>query len=118
MSEVEHYAPTWDQATERGFITWHCSEEDGGPDVGIELGLGGGRTLYAGELADATIAESGIDPEQGRGWWLAVHKRGGFEIIGSVADSLTAQEFLEELSAMLRTSEPTAAEGGDRAEAG
>ena len=28
--------------TERGMIGWHCSEEDGGPDVGISLGLGGG----------------------------------------------------------------------------
>ena len=36
-----------------GKITWHSSEDDGGPDCGIELSLGNGRSLYAGETAGA-----------------------------------------------------------------
>lgn len=37
---------------EIGEVQWHSSEEDGGPDVGILMGLGGGRHLWLGELLD------------------------------------------------------------------
>lgn len=32
-----------------GFVVWHSSEEDGGPDVGITVGLGDGKMLWIGE---------------------------------------------------------------------
>ena len=38
---------------EIGQVQWHCSDEDGGPDVGILLGLSGGKMLWVGEMLDA-----------------------------------------------------------------
>ncbi len=35
--------------TRPGYVVWHSSEEDGGPDVGLTIGLGGGKMLWAGE---------------------------------------------------------------------
>lgn len=35
-----------------GQVQWHSSEEDGGPDVGILVGLGDGKALWLGEIAD------------------------------------------------------------------
>jgi len=32
-----------------GFVVWHSSEEVGGPDVGITVGLGDGKMLWIGE---------------------------------------------------------------------
>jgi len=37
---------------EIGEVQWHSSEEGGGPDVGILMGLGNGRHLWLGELLD------------------------------------------------------------------
>jgi hypothetical protein len=36
-----------------GQVQWHCSEEDGGPDVGILLRLSESEHLWVGELLDA-----------------------------------------------------------------
>lgn len=33
-----------------GQVQWHCSEPEGGPDVGILLNLGGGNMLWLGEM--------------------------------------------------------------------
>ncbi|NII59806.1 hypothetical protein [Sphingomonas aerolata] len=35
--------------TQPGYVVWHSSEEDGGPDVGITVGLGDGKMLWVGE---------------------------------------------------------------------
>jgi hypothetical protein len=35
--------------TRPGYVVWHSSEEDGGPDVGITVGLGDGKMLWVGE---------------------------------------------------------------------
>ncbi len=64
---------------ERGVVIWHTSEEGGGPDVGISVGLGDGSMLYAGDLPDpaghglklymrkdSVLIASHIDPEAGR----------------------------------------------------
>ena len=39
-----------DQLYENGLTTWHSSEEDGGPDVGLSLGLGGLVSLFVGDM--------------------------------------------------------------------
>ena len=52
-----------DNESEFGRVTWLSSEEDGGPDVGVVLGLGEGRSLFIGELPNITLQEHGLDPE-------------------------------------------------------
>ena len=50
-----------------GQVQWHSSEEDGGPDVGIMIGLGGGKELWLGELLDIEGGGMGFavyDPEK------------------------------------------------------
>ena len=37
--------------TEIGGITWHSSDEDSGPDVGISIYLGPDDRLYCGEIS-------------------------------------------------------------------
>ena len=41
--------PTYEQMSQPGRVTWHSSEEDGGPDVGLTVGLGDGKMLWIGE---------------------------------------------------------------------
>lgn len=52
MTDESNAAQDLRGALERGQVQWHCSEEDGGPDVGIMVGLGGGKELWLGELLD------------------------------------------------------------------
>lgn len=44
-----------------GQVQWHSSEEDGGPDVGIMVGLRGGSHLWIGELSRSRWEEAGGD---------------------------------------------------------
>lgn len=108
-SDPKLSAPLDEGETTRGRITWFCSEEDGGgPDVGLSLGLGGGKALYIGELANRTLEEAGIDltiyPD---GWWVALLTPDGFQVVGPVADAEAARELHEELAAF-----GSCAEGG------
>lgn len=45
--------PIEDHELAAGQVQWHSSEEDGGPDVGIMIGLGDGRALWFGELLNS-----------------------------------------------------------------
>lgn len=49
-----------DPLCEAGKVTWHVSEEGGGPDVGISIGLGNGRQLWIGELLDSESSGVGF----------------------------------------------------------
>lgn len=51
---------TTEPSTERGAVTWHSSDEDSGPDVGLSMGLGDGKLLWVGEVPDRN------------GWCLAI----------------------------------------------
>lgn len=88
--------------TEFGKITWHSSEEDGGPDVGMMLGLGGGQALWVGEITrraheDGGEAVSALGSDGG--WWLATYP--GPQILAKFADAETAREFFEQLTAAI-----------------
>lgn len=49
-----------------GQVQWHCSEADGGPDVGILLGLSEGKMLWVGEMLDVDgIGAMGMKVYQG-----------------------------------------------------
>ncbi len=43
-----------------GRVGWHTSEEGGGPDVGISVGLGSGSSLFIGDLLDRDGGPVGI----------------------------------------------------------
>jgi hypothetical protein len=80
-----------DRLYERGFVVAHCSDVGGIPDVGISVGLGGGKMLYVGDTAKSSGA--GI-----RIWG----KERGYEIIvGQVEDFGAARDMVEEIGLAL-----------------
>ena len=91
------------QMADRGRVTWHSSGEDEGPDVGISLGLGGSRMLWAGEITDrrhgtggpavAALGDSG-------GWWLMMYPDG--EVIARFVDAEMAGVFFDLLRENLK----------------
>lgn len=48
---VQTEKPPQSAAWDPGRVQWHCSEEDGPPDVGTLVVLGNGRALWIGELS-------------------------------------------------------------------
>lgn len=49
-----------EREAEAGFVVWHSSEEDGGPDVGITIGLGSGKVMWIGERSEREGGGQGI----------------------------------------------------------
>jgi hypothetical protein len=86
---------------ERGSVLWHCSEEEGGPDVGIQVGLGSGWSLYFGEIANATLEEHEIGQEYPDGWWVVLYGPKTERILGAVPDTYEAREAADEIAALL-----------------
>jgi hypothetical protein len=68
--------PSADEAYRRGYVVRHCSEVDGGPDIGMSLGLGRGRALWVGEITRDAHAGAGEDAAalgDDTGWWLMTY---------------------------------------------
>lgn len=98
----EDLAETLATMDERGKVTWCSSEEDGGPDCGMSVGLGGGRMLYVGEMPTSTLEEHGVtDGESSSGWWLVLYERHDTRIIGPVIATDEARNLIETLAAAL-----------------
>ena len=78
------------QELEVGQVQWHSSEEDGGPDVGVAVGLPGGLILWAGEISDRLHSEDSdgdgcpADLGENVGWWLVLFGRDSSTVIGRV----------------------------------
>ena len=89
--------------TEFGRLTWLSSEEDSGPDVGVVLGLGAGRALFVGELANVTLEEHGLDPKDGS-WWLSMYEPDDHIILGPVRNEYGARDVFDRLFATLQQS--------------
>lgn len=90
----------FDAATERGKITWHCSEEDGGPDVGLSLGLGDNRVLWVGAITKAAWSEGGEDVAAlggATGWWLILYTPES-TVLGKLVNAEQAQDFIERMA--------------------
>ena len=88
--------------TELGRIVWHCSEEDGGPDVGLQLGLGDERSLFVGEMPDSTLRECGIDlGKHPDGWWVTLYDGNSTSVVGSVCDQDAARSLFEAIAAAI-----------------
>jgi hypothetical protein len=90
------------ELTELGRITWHSSGEDEGPDVGVELGLGGGFSLYCGELAERTLADLNVDLSRyPDGWWTVLWGPGVEIVLGAVPDHYEARDALDHIAGCL-----------------
>lgn len=88
---------------ERGSIVWHSSDGDDGPDVGIQLGLGGGYSLYCGELSRATLEDHLIPESYPDGWWVTLYGPTDSWVIGAVPDRYAAQEAVEHLHGLMKS---------------
>ena len=89
-----------------GRVTWLSSEEEGGPDVGLILGLGDGRSLFLGELPNATLEEHGVDPgHEGSGWWWMLYGKTAVDsaILGPASDTDDARQAFNTLEQIIRS---------------
>ncbi len=82
---------TDDPSSARGEVTWHSSDEDSGPDVGLSIGLGDGRVLYVGEVSKDMADRS--DAPDDLGWHLVLYPEA--ESFASFHDAEKAREFFE-----------------------
>jgi hypothetical protein len=98
--------------TSIGGVTWHSSEKDGGPDVGISVYLGKDDRLWAGEISRRTLEERGDnDFDDDSGWFLVRFVGKEVKIIAKFGDeNLHAQEFMEQVAAWVRAT----AGGGEK----
>jgi hypothetical protein len=74
-----------------GEVTWHSSDGDSGPDVGLSMGLGDGKLLYVGVLPDRDD------------WCLSIyHPVGGREDFATFDDRDSARRFFDVLEALVK----------------
>lgn len=88
-----------------GGVVWASTGEDSGPDVGIYLGLGGGRVLYIGEITEDVYDQGRPDVADvggSGGWWMTLD---GVPL-AKFACEHAAADFIEMLAAKLRPAPP------------
>lgn len=107
MNEIDEVR----EDTSIGGITWHSSEEDGGPDVGISVYLGDGRRLWCGEIPRRLFDECG-----GSEWFandvgrFLVYYDPQPRLLAKVGDYDQAREFIDVLAMVARDADvPTLA---------
>lgn len=106
--------------TSIGGITWACSEEDSGPDVGISVYLGPQDRLWCGEISRSLYDEcGGSESFDGDGGWFLVRYDPHPTLIAKFSEPHIAQEFIEQIALWAReTAAPTIARTlGDMARA-
>ncbi len=88
-----------------GHVVWHSTEEDGGPDVGMSLGLGGDKAMWVGEITNNEWDEL----DEGQRATLGGGSGGTFLMLypdrvplARFADMPTAQDFIEAVSAAIQ----------------
>lgn len=112
MTDIDTFIDTYPEpSTEPGVVTWECTEEDGGPDVGICIGLGNGRLLHAGDITKSRHAEGGEDVAalgDHFGWWLILYGKSEDDchVLGKFASPETARTFMDALEAGFRVETP------------
>lgn len=90
--------------TEPGQITWASSDEDGGPDVGITVGLGNDRFLWCGEITKSRwedLAGQAASMWGEYGWWLILYGREQPLVLGKLLDNESAHVLTQILSEAL-----------------
>lgn len=79
-----------------GKTTWHSSDEDSGPDVGLSLGLGDGKMLWIGEIVQQRYEDGGESAAalgSSDGWWLMIYPEG--RLLAKFTDTETARDYFE-----------------------
>lgn len=95
----------YDDMTQRGLLVSHCSDPDGGSaDVGVSLGLGDNRMLWAGEISSTKHAETDGAAELASddGWWLILYSHDQGEGLAKFCSAEAAQSFMDQLGAVVR----------------
>lgn len=96
--------------TKRGLLMWHCSEEDGGPDVGRSIGLGDGMSIWFGEISNSLHAEAGEDASElgdSSGTWIILFSPDDAKVIGKAVDGYIGEDFLTAIAAAIAKAEGT-----------
>ena len=83
-----------EQLYQRGALVAHSSDGGGLPDVGISVGLGGGRMLYAGERPGQPGWSICLYPAEGEATDIAagVDAEGAASLIEAVAAALSRED--------------------------
>jgi hypothetical protein len=73
---------------ELGKVVWHCSDEEGGPDVGVSLTLDDGAQLWCGDISRKLWEDSGSEiaeiGEDGGSWLVVFGPGDDTTVIGKV----------------------------------
>jgi len=86
-----------------GFVTWHSSDEDAGPDVGVSVYLGPDDRLYCGEISRNLFEEHrGDEFYDGDGGWFLVRYNPDATIIAKIGEPDNGKEFIEQVGIWLR----------------
>lgn len=84
-----------------GGVTWHSSDEDSGPDVGISVYLGPDDRLWCGEISRSLFDEANgaehFPDDIGR--FIVRYQGKEAKLIAKCADELEAREFIEQIAA-------------------
>lgn len=89
---------------EHGRVTWHSSDEDSGPDVGLSVGLGDGRMLWVGEMSKQRIADTEGAGELGSdgGWWVVVYGQTESTVVAKCVSAESARAMFDWIEVALR----------------
>lgn len=85
-----------------GAVTWHSSDINTGPDVGVTIGLGNGKTLYVGEISKdlhETGGEEAAALGDDTGWWMVMWPEA--DLLARFVDRERALSFMERMEAAL-----------------
>jgi hypothetical protein len=91
--------------TSIGGVTWHSSEDDGGPDVGISIYLGEHDRLWAGEITRKAFEENNgsANFDSDGGWFLLRYQGNDTKLIAKFGDGEEAREFIEQVAIWIRS---------------
>lgn len=86
-----------------GGVTWHCSDEDSGPDVGVSLYLGPDHRLWAGEVSRSLFDEQGKDAFDSDGGWFLIQYCGDeTTLVAKFTDDMAARDFIESVAMLAK----------------
>lgn len=83
-----------------GGITWHSSEDDGGPDVGLSVYLGPDDRLWAGEVTRKAFDDNNgaAHFDSDGGWFLLRYHGNDTQLIAKFGAAEDAREFIEQIA--------------------
>ena len=85
-----------------GELSWHCSDPDNGPDVGLSVCIGKDDSLWCGEISRSLFEEAGSPFDNDFGWFLVRYTGGSARLLAKLAGPAEAQEFMEQVAEWVR----------------